>query len=247
MIESNVLDLIEAATQHALGLQAPLAEKLASVARRITELDPRFAAAVERFITRATQAGAGGSAPKPGVPMPSFRLPNQHHQLVALWDLLEKGPVAIIVIRGHWCPYCRVQIADIASVLEDAAPLQFVFLSAETQGHAAPIRSELGGRGHYLCDTGAGYLLSLGLALWVEDAVAAMLADMGLDVPTYQNGTGWVVPIPALFLVGQDGIIRARHVDPDYRRRFDVRASLPWLKQQCAIPPDATSPPRVTA
>ena len=31
-----------------------------------------------------------------------------------------------------------------------------------------------------------------------------------------------MLPIPAVFVVGQDGIIVTRHVDPDYRRRMDL-------------------------
>jgi hypothetical protein len=30
------------------------------------------------------------------------------------------------------------------------------------------------------------------------------------------------MPIPATFIVGTDGIIRDRFVDPDYRRRMDI-------------------------
>jgi len=32
------------------------------------------------------------------------------------------------------------------------------------------------------------------------------------------------VPIPATFVVGRDGVIVARHVDPDFRNRMDIEA-----------------------
>jgi len=38
------------------------------------------------------------------------------------------------------------------------------------------------------------------------------------------------VPIPATYVVGQDGRILARHVDPDFRSRMDIEdiiAALP--------------------
>jgi peroxiredoxin len=34
------------------------------------------------------------------------------------------------------------------------------------------------------------------------------------------------LPIPATFVVGADGIVKARHIDPDYRKRMDVEAIL---------------------
>ena len=32
----------------------------------------------------------------------------------------------------------------------------------------------------------------------------------------------WLLPIPAVFVLDRDGIVRARHVDPDYRRRMEI-------------------------
>ncbi len=49
-----------------------------------------------------------------------------------------------------------------------------------------------------------------------------MIAGAGWDVPAYQGGGPWVLPVPSVFVVGQDGIITARHVDPDYRRRMEL-------------------------
>jgi peroxiredoxin len=79
-----------------------------------------------------------------------------------------------------------------------------------------------------LTDFGNGYALSLNLAVWVDDAMSSLIAAAGWDVPKYQGSEGWIVPIPSVFIVGQDGLIKARHVDPDYRRRLaldDLRAA----------------------
>ncbi len=39
-----------------------------------------------------------------------------------------------------------------------------------------------------------------------------------------------MLPIPATFVVGTDGVIKARHVDPDYRRRMEIDDLLATLK-----------------
>jgi peroxiredoxin len=39
-----------------------------------------------------------------------------------------------------------------------------------------------------------------------------------------------MLPIPATFVVGRDGIIRARFIDPDFRRRMTVEKLLDALK-----------------
>jgi peroxiredoxin len=49
-----------------------------------------------------------------------------------------------------------------------------------------------------------------------------MISEAGWDVPVYQGGTDWVLPIPSVFVVTKDGLIAARHIDPDYRQRMEI-------------------------
>jgi peroxiredoxin len=39
-----------------------------------------------------------------------------------------------------------------------------------------------------------------------------------------------MLPIPATFVVGRDGLIRARFVDPDYRKRMAIADALSALR-----------------
>jgi len=39
-----------------------------------------------------------------------------------------------------------------------------------------------------------------------------------------------MLPIPATFVVGRDGLVRARFTDPDFRRRMTVEELLNALK-----------------
>ena len=50
----------------------------------------------------------------------------------------------------------------------------------------------------------------------------ASLEGRRLDRPTLQGNRAWMLPIPATFVVGQDGLIRARFIDPDYRNRMMI-------------------------
>ena len=70
-----------------------------------------------------------------------------------------------------------------------------------------------------LTDMDNGYALSLNLAIWVGQEVQKMLEGFR-DLPTFQGNSSWMLPIPATFVVGRDGLIRARFIDPDYRKRM---------------------------
>jgi len=53
--------------------------------------------------------------------MPAFLLPDEHRRLVHLHDLLGNGPLALAFHRGHWCPYCRMNIDALARAEKEIA------------------------------------------------------------------------------------------------------------------------------
>jgi peroxiredoxin len=47
---------------------------------------------------------------------------------------------------------------------------------------------------------------------------------------SFQGNDGWVLPIPATFVVGRDGLVKARFVDPDFRKRMEIDDLIDALK-----------------
>jgi peroxiredoxin len=72
--------------------------------------------------------------------------------------------------------------------------------------------------------------MSLNLAIWVGPALERMMADFGRKLPEYQGNDAWMLPIPATFIVGTDGRVDARFVDPDYRKRMAIEDMLAALR-----------------
>ena len=71
-----------------------------------------------------------------------------------------------------------------------------------------------------------GYALMLNLAFYVGDDKKKLMQIAGWNIVPYNGNNNWTLPIPATFVVGHDGIVKARHIDPDYRKRMDVEAIL---------------------
>jgi peroxiredoxin len=225
---------LEDAFQEVRDRDLTLGERLKFIADCVRTKGPGFAKAVDTFVGRLEAAQAGSTAPKVGDIMPDFCLPDHEGQLVKLQFLLENGPVVIAFHRGHWCPYCRLNMVGLAEIQDDVGPAQIVAISSEIQQYTCALRAEAGARFPFLTDVGGGYALSINLAILVDEAMSAMIGGAGWDVPGYQGGTPWVLPIPAVFVVRQDGIIATRHVDPDYRRRMELDALLDAVKLVCA-------------
>jgi peroxiredoxin len=72
-----------------------------------------------------------------------------------------------------------------------------------------------------LTDMDNGYAMSLNLAIWVGEELQNIISERH-DIPKYQGNDSWILPIPATYVIGTDGRIKARFVDPDYRKRMSI-------------------------
>ena len=68
------------------------------------------------------------------------------------------------------------------------------------------------------------------LAIWLGEELARELTALGRSLPDYQGNAAWMLPIPATFVVGRDGLVKARFVDPDFRRRMAVEELIAALQ-----------------
>ena len=212
-------------------LDVSLSEQLRSFAENTRQERPKFAAAVDRLIDRLRRAGAGDSAPKPGEPMPGFVLPDENGDRVSLDDLLDEGPVAITFHRGHWCPYCRININALAQAQKELAKGegQIIGIMPDLQRFVAELKKQSNVPFPILSDMDNGYALSLNLTIWVGAELQRMLQDR-VNIPAFQGNSSWMLPIPATFVVGRDGLIRARFIDPDYRKRMTITEMLAAMR-----------------
>ena len=200
----------------------PLNARLAREAEATRLRTPGYIAALERFVARLEGAKAGASAPRIGEPMPSFTMPDQDGRLVAIDDILADGPAVFAFHRGHWCPFCRLTMTGLAEIQDAVSPARIYAISPQVQRYTREMRERSGARFAFLTDIDAGYALSLGLAAWLDDDLAQFHKNAGRDLHAFHGGGLWIVPIPAVFVVDGKGIVRARHIDPDYRRRMEL-------------------------
>jgi peroxiredoxin len=212
-------------------LDLSLGEQLGTFADEVRRRAPDFAAAVDRLVERLQKYGAGESAPQIGEPMPAFVLPDDAGHLVSLDALLSHGPVAVTFHRGHWCPYCRINIKALAQAHHEIARErgQIVAIMPDRQKFIADLKWQSNVPFPILTDMDNGYALLLNLAIWVGAEMQKLMQDRR-DLPTFQGNSSWMLPIPATFVVGPDGLIRARLIDPDYRKPTSMAEMLVALR-----------------
>jgi peroxiredoxin len=222
MTSSSLAAALEEAFQQCRNMDCSLNEKLEALGESVRKLSPAFAETGDRLVDRLKRSDAGAAAPRVGEPMPPFVLPDDQGHLVDLENLSEEGPVAVTFHRGHWCPYCRINTDALARAQRELAAdgARIVAIMPDRQQFAGEIKSESGAPFPILTDLDNGYALALNLAIWVGEEMERFIAEAGWDVPRFQGNSSWMLPIPATFVVGEDGHVKARFVDPDYRKRM---------------------------
>ncbi len=232
MVDASALDDLRDAFTRARDLDGSMNERLAAFAESVRQLRPASAETVDRFVARLREAGAGEHAPRVGEVMPEFVLPDENGRMVGLTELLAGGPVVVTLHRGHWCPYCRISINTLARARSrmEALGAQMVAIVPEKALFTRKMKSDAGVTFPILSDMDHGYALSLNLVIAVAGPMRDLMIELGRDLPRYQGNDAWMLPIPATFVVARDGRIKARFVDPDYRRRAAVEDLIEALR-----------------
>jgi peroxiredoxin len=163
--------------------------------------------------------------------MPEFLLPTSSGALCSLKNLLETGPVVVSFNRGHWCPFCKIELSELARNTDAIAASggQIVtILPDRRHSFSDPQLGKL----KVLSDIDNGYALSLGLAVWLGDKLKELMKGRGIHLAEFQGNDGWFVPLPATFVVAQSGQVIARHADPEFRTRMDIETILAALASE---------------
>lgn len=213
---------LKTAFQRCREMEGTLNQQLAAYAAAGREIFPAYGEAVDRLVARVNQNGGGENSPRAGDPMPPFVLPDEAGRLVSLGSLVAEGPVAVMFHRGHWCPYCRLNVRAVVQAQKQIKEFggQVVAIMPELQKFTRRFKAESGAPFPVLTDLDNGYALSLNLAIWLGTEIQQLLSYQ--DMSSFHGNDGWMLPIPATFVVGRDGLVKARFVDPDFRRRMGI-------------------------
>ena len=215
-------------------MNAPLAERLAAYAQAMKDVGSPFTAEYDRLVERIRRGLVGAAAPAVGDPMPPFLLVAPTGRMVALDELLAEGPLVVSFNRGHWCPFCTIELTALASARREFAECgaRVVSIMPDRQAFTAPLQASLGEGVLVLTDMDNEYALSLGLVVWVGDAVRDLMIGWGPRLDTFQGNDAWLLPLPATFVVGRDGRVLARFVEADFRTRMEVADILRALRSE---------------
>jgi peroxiredoxin len=209
-----------------------LSSRLSAYRKESAGRRPDFAKAYDELVERLSILNRGEVGPQVGEQMPEFQLPDERGHLILLSSLLRSGPVVISFNRGHWCPYCKLELRSLAAIHDDIRRLGAHVISIMPDG--ARFTSDYVAKNDLpfpvLSDVDLGYALSLGLIFWVGTEVQELYQGAGVELEKYHGNQGYFLPMAAKFIVGRDGLVKARQVNIEFRERMEPEAILAVLR-----------------
>ena len=76
---------------------------------------------------------------------------------------------------------------------------------------------------------------AFGLRFNLQDYLIELYKGLKNDLPTFNDDPSWTLPMPARFVIGQDGTILYSEVNPDYTRRPEPEDMIPVLQRAAAV------------
>jgi peroxiredoxin len=148
---------------------------------------------------------------------------------VHLTDVLSLGPVVLKFFRGRWCPYCVTELELWRDLHADLRRRGAHLLAISPQ---TPRQNDFTLHQHQLpfpvlSDPGAEIARAYGLAHTIPQPQRIYYRSILVNIPfanaglTYDTATeaSWTLPLPATFLIKQDGTIAFAEAHADFHVR----------------------------
>jgi peroxiredoxin len=221
--------------------KTPLQDQLDAITANTRKLvQPERLAVSERATAELFASGIEDRVLKPGAQAPSFTLQDTiTGKPVRSEDLLALGPLVVNFFRGRWCPYCITELETWRELQPEIRRRGALFVAISPQ---TPRQNSFTLQQHaltfpLLSDPDAMVAAQFGLAYSVPPHHRRYYQSILVNIPfnnaslSYHNATeeSWHLPLPAVFVIKQDGTIAFSEAHADFRVRPEPVAVLAAL------------------
>ena len=192
---------------------------------------PSVVEALHRSTKELIASGIAERALKAGDVAPNFNLPDADGTSVSSNDLLARGPLVVTFYRGVWCPYCNfdLQALEAARPEIEARGASFVAISQQTASNSRKSQRQNALGFPILSDKGGRIAAQFGVRWTAPEYLRKIHRQLGADLTQFNGEDSRTLPMPARYVIGQDGAIAYAEINPDYTRRPEPPDLFPVL------------------
>ena len=224
----------KAATE-AADFSKPLADRLLEITANVRQLVPADRLeAPQRAITELQREEPERRMLHAGDAAPVFVAPDTRGTPLSSADLLARGPLIVNFFRGRWCPYCIAELEAWQHYLPQvaAAGAQLVGISPQTVRHNDFTAQQHRLTFPLLSDTGNAVAGRFGVAWQLPDYLVQHYQRIFVNLQNLNGDSAAELPLPATFVIAQNGSIVFAEAYADFRLRPEPRHALTAL-QSC--------------
>lgn len=168
-----------------------------------------------------------------GTMIPGITLREIKGNEIALKSLISKKPTVLVFYRGGWCPYCNLQLGHLKEIEQQIidAGWQIIAVSPDRPDKLYETMEEHQMKYTLLSDSTMQASMKFGIAFKVDNGTVEKYRSYGIDLDDASGQNHHMLPVPAVFLIGTDGIIKFTYANPDYRIRLDTQVLLSEIKR----------------
>lgn len=151
----------------------------------------------------------------------AFNLPDHDGKVVSSLELLAKGRLVVCFIRGRWCPFCVGQMEAMNLVLPQIvqAGASLVAISPQTVKQSFFMHDQHKLRFPLLSDAGNKVARQFALTYRVPEAQESIYRRAFVNLPFTNGDESWELPIPATYILDQDGTVLYASANENYTER----------------------------
>ncbi|OUJ10679.1 peroxiredoxin-like family protein [Acetobacter sp. DsW_063] len=194
---------------------------------------PSVIETMHRATAELIASNAASLALKAGDKAPAFILNDPDDRPISSVSLLANGPLVLSFYRGVWCPYCNMELQALQESLTSFQDLGASVVAISPQNSVNSRKSVRQNALDFpiLSDAHNDVAAAFGLRFALPDYLVALYKSLKNDLPSFNSDNSWTLPMPARYVIGQDGTILYAEVNPDYTRRPEPSDMLPALRR----------------
>jgi len=161
-----------------------------------------------------------------------FTLPNAKGEPVSSESLRKDGPLVLNFYRGSWCPYCNLELKALQDVHAEIRALgaSLVAISPQLPDESLSDSEKIQLEFEVLSDVNSVVSDQYGLTFSLAEELRPIYKNWGADVATVNDDPDWKLPLPATYIISQDGRIVHSFTDEDYSQRLEPDEILDSLR-----------------
>jgi peroxiredoxin len=192
---------------------------------------------MQRATAELIATAAASRTKMAGDTAPSFSLKDPNGNVLNNGELLRRGPLILTFYRGAWCPYCNMELQalEAAKAQFDKYGASLIAISPQTAANSRKSIQQNNLTFPILSDPNGKVSEAFGLRFRLPDYLIELYKNFKNDLPLFNDDPSWTLPMPARFVIGQDGIILYSEANPDYTRRPEPEDMFPVLERATAV------------